>query len=387
MTIKQADDDKKKMKGLTKVRGVWHVNKVHHKQRLYESTGEPNRRKAEAKAKVMIEEFIAKVDNTPIIFIPKTKGDITVKDMIDELWALKWKTAPDGKQSKRLAESALQSMVLLKYGQDYVNATGVDDLNIKEAVDKVLINKYKIELANREPAIEIGTQNRYLTAIRSVLNYSAELGHVDAVPKFKLAKEPSRCKVFTDLELERMTAEIKSLDTFVSGGQAGADFVLFQVETGARVNETLRLTWDHNVDLIRKTVLIPESKFGLRRTLPMTDELYDLLSVMHASVSDESSRLFDAKWTVYTVDTVWAKARLNLGYTSQKDFVVHSLRHTCASRLAREDVPLVNIGAWLGHKSLETTKKYAHLCSDQLNDAKDKLNERKRRIYATFVAT
>lgn len=39
----------------------------------------------------------------------------------------------------------------------------------------------------------------------------------------------------------------------------------------------------------------------------------------------------------------------------------HDLRHSCATLLLANNVPLEKIKEWLGHTSIETTKRYAHL--------------------------
>lgn len=45
--------------------------------------------------------------------------------------------------------------------------------------------------------------------------------------------------------------------------------------------------------------------------------------------------------------------------------VFHSLRHTFASWLAIAGVPIFTISELMGHKSLEMTRRYSHLCPDQ----------------------
>ena len=51
--------------------------------------------------------------------------------------------------------------------------------------------------------------------------------------------------------------------------------------------------------------------------------------------------------------------RKDLGYY---EITIHSQRHTFASRLAQLRVPLLNIQEKMGHKNINTTLRYAHLC-------------------------
>jgi integrase len=60
----------------------------------------------------------------------------------------------------------------------------------------------------------------------------------------------------------------------------------------------------------------------------------------------------------------------------------HDLRHTTASLLINAGVPLYTVGAILGHKSLQTTKRYAHLETKTLEDAMNLLQST-RQIPAT----
>ena len=53
----------------------------------------------------------------------------------------------------------------------------------------------------------------------------------------------------------------------------------------------------------------------------------------------------------------------------------HALRHTFASRLVRKGVPLHVVSKLLGHKRLQETDRYAHLCEENLSDAVQVLEE------------
>jgi len=54
----------------------------------------------------------------------------------------------------------------------------------------------------------------------------------------------------------------------------------------------------------------------------------------------------------------WAEIREK---AELEDFTFHDLRHTAASYLVQEGVPIAEISQLLGHKSIQTTLRYAHL--------------------------
>ena len=58
------------------------------------------------------------------------------------------------------------------------------------------------------------------------------------------------------------------------------------------------------------------------------------------------------------------------------DCVFHSIRHTTASYLAMEGSSLIEIAALLGHKTLQTTKKYAHLSDKHLHQTAQTLQSK-----------
>jgi site-specific recombinase XerD len=51
------------------------------------------------------------------------------------------------------------------------------------------------------------------------------------------------------------------------------------------------------------------------------------------------------------------------------DFHWHDLRHTFATRLRRNGVPLEDIADLLGHRGLAMTKRYAHTDMSRLRQA------------------
>ena len=52
-----------------------------------------------------------------------------------------------------------------------------------------------------------------------------------------------------------------------------------------------------------------------------------------------------------------------------ENFHIHDLRHTFASWLVMEGVPLFEVSKLLRHASIQMTERYAHLAPDYLHDA------------------
>ncbi len=63
------------------------------------------------------------------------------------------------------------------------------------------------------------------------------------------------------------------------------------------------------------------------------------------------------------IRSAWEKALQKATITN---FKFHDLRHTAASYLAMNNASLIEIGVLLGHKTVQMTKRYAHLSNSHL---------------------
>ena len=92
--------------------------------------------------------------------------------------------------------------------------------------------------------------------------------------------------------------------------------------------------------------------------------------------SRDMVRPFGGRASVSHIEHQWSKMRKGLGISSADDpeFVIHALRHTCASRLAASGQDAFRIQKWMGHKTIITTQKYVTLFADDLRPLADALD-------------
>jgi len=139
------------------------------------------------------------------------------------------------------------------------------------------------------------------------------------------------------------------------------DAAMFLLDTGARVNEVLTLTWDdlaHHQALDRVTFY--RTKNGRARTVPLTTRATDCLKRARA---EGRHRPFPVRYHAFYIAFTKAKLAAGLG----DDVVVHTTRHTLASRLVQRGFGIEKVQAWLGHSDISMTMRYSHLAPNALD--------------------
>lgn len=142
------------------------------------------------------------------------------------------------------------------------------------------------------------------------------------------------------------------------------------IDTGFRRGELLGLQWsDYSGG--RLHLHAGETKSGHARSVPVSARCRALLDARKESGSREVlPGLTDA-----VLRGQWETLRLHMGRVADPMFIVHVLRHTCATRLVSAGVHLHDVKQWMGHSTIEMTLKYAHFAKGHLNDALAKLEE------------
>ena len=132
--------------------------------------------------------------------------------------------------------------------------------------------------------------------------------------------------------------------------------VLMAMMTGARKGELKSLHWEW-IDFQARLVRLERTKNGEPRVLTLPIAVIEEL-LRHRRPSGlvfESAR---RRGVAMDEKKPWTRALLQAEISN---FRFHDLRHTAASYLAMGGATLLEIAEVLGHKSLQTTKRYAHL--------------------------
>ena len=136
-------------------------------------------------------------------------------------------------------------------------------------------------------------------------------------------------------------------------------FVHFMVDTGLRLGELLdRDHLAHERTRTPRTVFVWDTKGGHRheRRIPLTVRADEALARWLALPNLRKAQ----------VEWYWRSMRESLGHAHDAEFVIHTLRHTCCTRLVLAGKDIRRIQLWMGHKDINTTLRYANVTMDDL---------------------
>lgn len=216
----------------------------------------------------------------------------------------------------------------------------------------------------RSPA----TVNRHLATLGSVLGACVKQWHwLRLSPLHQVGKSSEHnggTRYLSEDELQRLLAacrESESPDLLLA--------VLLSITTGARQGEILSLRWK-DIDLqagVIRARADAETKGGIR-SLPITAQVLPLLQARRKQRQQGRVPPLNGDGLVFPsrvsdkqplqLRTSWETALRRAGIENSR---WHDLRHSCAGFLARNGASLREIGNVLGHKSANTTKRYAYL--------------------------
>jgi integrase len=133
--------------------------------------------------------------------------------------------------------------------------------------------------------------------------------------------------------------------------------------TGARVGELLKAKWQ-DVDLERRLWLIPETKTGRPRHVPLSQSAIDIIKQL--------PKLDGCAFLVPNLDTGRPFTTLKKGWhTARREadlpgLRIHDLRHSAASFMINGGIDLYAVGRILGHADHKSTMRYSHLANETL---------------------
>jgi integrase len=145
-----------------------------------------------------------------------------------------------------------------------------------------------------------------------------------------------------------------------------AEFI-FALNTGLRLSSQYGATYDM-IDWTRNVLDLPRTKNDEPVHVPLNSEALAAIRSL-PSWKERNGPIFrnlnHPEKAVLSNDHWFKPAMKKAGII---DFKWHDLRHTFASWLVQDGVPLDRVSKLLGHKGLTMTMRYAHLAPNQLHE-------------------
>ena len=221
--------------------------------------------------------------------------------------------------------------------------------------------------AEKQEGAANGTINRKLCVLSKVLKLALRLKLIKELPYIqKLREGQGRIRFFTKQEERKISNWFDHMGLDVT-----YHLVRFLLYTGARRSEGLKLSfrdieWKASDPV---SVTFWDTKSGDARTIPLNALSAEAIKAMAQRQPDAAptARVFPLPDDTFSGH--WDAMRTALGYDEDHQFLIHTLRHTCASRLVQAGVDLRRVQKFMGHKTITTTLRYAHLAPGDLDIA------------------
>ncbi len=257
-----------------------------------------------------------------------------------------WKGTANEEAAHRNADYAVQF-----FGKD----TLLDNLGTKE------IDAYIAHLT--ENGNSKGTVNRKLAALSRVMSFARESEMMVRRPKVRRQLEDEgRTRFLTDDEEATLLHTLSDRER-----DCHAEAVSVLVDTGMRLSELWRVQAKdiHLKQGPHGLLSIWKTKNSHPRSVPMTLRVREILT--RRMELTPKGPLFPHTNSWFRQG--WDAARAEMGFTNDQEFVPHSLRHTCATRLFQKGAKPLTVQNWMGHETMAITQRYTHLQPEDMFDA------------------
>jgi integrase len=214
--------------------------------------------------------------------------------------------------------------------------------------------------------------NRAVGLLRAMLNCAERW---EMIPR---GSNPAAViKPYPERKRERFLSgdEFKALLDSLDAAEADGTVDLYEAAairlltfTGCRLSEITTLAWD-SVDLANARIVLERHKtdqYGAK-IIPLNAPALQVLTDLPRELDNPYVIVGREKGKhLINLQKPWRRLRRSAGLD---DLRIHDLRHSFASFALGAGVPLALIGGLLGHRSVQTTARYAHLANDPLKRA------------------
>lgn len=216
-----------------------------------------------------------------------------------------------------------------------------------------------------------GSINRYLVHFRAALTFARKRGLTTLSVDHEDLEWPWQKEGEGRIRWIELDEEARILAWFrENDAEDMADLVYVAIRTGCRRTELLSAKLDQ---INGNRLHLWKTKNGKPRTVPMAPETLEKLTRLLTPGSAVQMPKGDR------LRRLWDRMVVAMGLENDDDFVFHCCRHTCATRMIEANVNTAVIKEWMGHRRIETTLRYAHVRTTNLDSALEAVGELDRK--------
>lgn len=307
------------MKLTKRSNGVWMVTATIAGQRMRKSTGERDKAKAQEKAAALLGAM------------KRSAGvaEWTLDDALQDTYRRVWSTQKQPVHTLRRVNK--------------IGRFAVSGLLLPEVTYDALI-RFSNEL--EQDGAKNATINRFFALISKALGEAVKMGKLAVKPPLPYRQEP-KGKLRWITRAEEQVLMDKAFDLWPhADAMSMVSLMTVLVDTGCRLTEVLKTSKLGGLTQIT----LHDTKNGTSRAVPLTERAQARLPHV-------------PNWTAMQAIGRFSRLRDACGLP---DVTLHTLRHTCASRLVQGGMDLYRVKEWLGHSSITVTQRYAHLSPSNL---------------------
>lgn len=273
-----------------------------------------------------------------------------------------------------------------KYGDLFLNKK-IDGINT------LLIEKWKEYINTFE--LNTSSKKNIFTYFKSVLSYAEKKGYIIKNP-FNLVdnfqKDPNKVEIKNEAELYLTPNEFKNFMAVITD-EFWKTFFSFAFFMGTRKSEQLALQWKDidfknkkikifkqlNLKGLKKEQLFIPTKNNVTRVISIPNQLIDMLKQLYER--EKQIYGFNEDWFIFgglkhtSFTTIDRRKDEYFGLSNVKRITMHQFRHSHASYLISNDIPINIIAKRLGDTVDVVLKTYAHLFPEKEEEVLTVLNQ------------
>lgn len=263
--------------------------------------------------------------------------------------------------SKREKNSKITTILNFLIYLDSINIKNLKDLtinNVSEYIEKINSN-YALETIRTVKSILRTTLNKLY--YENKINFT---GH----QVFPIIRRNEKEKILTTYTEEEISNMLNSIDNSTKNGKCKYAILCLLAYYGLRAGDILNLKFE-NIDFEKNCIKLVQQKTKNQLSLPLIDEVkIPLLDYIKNGrhESEDKEYIFITMKAPYTkfsssasmhvmVTNAMKEAKINF---ENKKHGPHSLRHSLATNMINENVPLEDVSSILGHENTSTTNIY-----------------------------